>query len=74
MAEYLSPHQYGVAVPGGTEMMTHLIQICLHQHSDLVILKLDGEREGGREKGREGEGAYFSCPKTTADWLNKPQS
>ena len=43
MAEYLSPHQYGVATPGGAEMMTHLIQICLQQHPDWVILKLDAK-------------------------------
>ena len=41
MAEYLYPHQYGVATPGGADMMTHLIQICLQQHPDWVILKLD---------------------------------
>ena len=41
IANYLVPHQYGVCTPGGSEMMTHLVQLCLQQHPDWVALKLD---------------------------------
>ena len=32
MAEYLSPFQYRVSTPGGTEVITHLIQLCLQDN------------------------------------------
>ena len=41
IANYLAAHQYGVCTPGGSEMMTHLVQLCLQQHPDWVALKLD---------------------------------
>ena len=41
VANYLAPHQYGVCTPGGSEMMTHLVQLCIQQRPDWVALKLD---------------------------------
>ena len=41
VANYLTPHEYEVCTPGGSEMLTHLVQLCLQQHPDWVEVKLD---------------------------------
>ena len=38
---YLASHQYGVATPGGAELITHLIQACLEKHPDWTVIKTD---------------------------------
>ena len=43
MADYLTPHQYGVSTPGGAEVMSHLIQLCLQENENSVILKVDAK-------------------------------
>ena len=43
IANYLAPHQYEVCTPGGSEMLTHLVQLCLQEHPDWVVLKLDAK-------------------------------
>jgi len=40
-ATHLSPHQFGVAIKGGCEIMVHNIPITLDIHFDLVVLQVD---------------------------------
>ena len=41
MAELMKGSQFGVAFPGGTEFIHHLLQLCLAQDPSLVLLSLD---------------------------------
>ena len=43
IAAYLAPHQYGVYVSGGAELMSHLVQMCLQQNPQHVAVKLDAK-------------------------------
>ena len=43
-ADYFSPHQLGVACPGGAETMVHSLRACVDRHwedDDFVVLKVD---------------------------------
>ena len=43
-ADYFSPHQLGVACPGGAETMIHSLCACVDHHwnnDDFVVLKVD---------------------------------
>jgi hypothetical protein len=40
-AIHLSPHQFGVAIKGGCEIMVHNIRIALEIHLDWVVLQVD---------------------------------
>ena len=43
IAAYLAPHQYGVSIPGGAEMMSHLVQMYIEQNPQYVVVKLDAK-------------------------------
>lgn len=40
-AAYLTPHQHGVATEGGSELLTHHLNLHLESHPDWVLLKTD---------------------------------
>jgi hypothetical protein len=37
----LLPHQFGVVIKGGCEVMVHGIQVILNVHLDWVVLQVD---------------------------------
>ena len=43
IAAYLAPHKYGVSIPGGAEMMYHLVQMYIEQNPQHVVVKLDAK-------------------------------
>ena len=43
ISNYLAPHQYGVATPGGAELMTHLVQAVLEQNPSWIIINVDAK-------------------------------
>ena len=49
IAAYLAPHQYGVSIPGGADMMSHLVQMYIEQNPQHVVVKFDAKNSFNTE-------------------------